>query len=75
MLFSLTNISGITGLSVIFITAALVRNGMEWLPGVVFLLLILAVRNVAIEVTRKKEILLSISVFVIVILTLLFLIN
>jgi len=48
---------------------------MEWLPGVIFILLILAVRNVAMEVTRKKEILLSISVFVIVLLTLFFITN
>jgi len=75
MLFSVTNISGISGLAVIFVTAGLTRDGMEWLPGVICLLLILAFRNIAIEVTRRKEISLSISVFVIVVLTFLFLIN
>jgi len=75
MLFSLTNILGLSGLVIIFITAGLVQDGMEWLPGVFLILVILAVRNIALEVTSRKETLLSVFAFIIVLITFLLLIN
>jgi len=74
MLFSLTNISGLSGLIIIFTTAALIRNGMEWLPGIMLLLVIIAIRNISVEVTKKQELYLSLLIFVVVLATLIFLI-
>jgi len=74
MLFSVTNISGLTGLVIIFIAAGVMRDGMEWLPGIVLLLVILAIRNVSGEVTRKQEFFLSTLIFIVVLSTFILLI-
>lgn len=55
MFFSVTNISGLTGLAIIFITAGLIRDRVEWIPGVIFLLAILIIRNRWGEVTKRQE--------------------
>jgi len=75
MLFSVTNISGIIGLIIIFILAGIFRDRFEWLIGAMVLLVIIIIRNISGEVIRKVEILLSVCIFLIVLLTLLFLIN
>lgn len=56
---------------IIFISAGFIRNGMGWLLGVTFLLVILVIRNVFGEVTKTQEFFLSLLIFVIVLATLL----
>lgn len=74
MLFSLTNISGLAGLALIFIAAGILRNGMEWIPGVVFLLVLLIIRNLSGEITKKQEFILSTLIFTVVMSTFILLI-
>ncbi len=75
MLYSVTNIFGFIGLIILFTTAGLIREGVEWLPGVLLLLLILAIRNVVIEVSWRKEVVLSVSALIIVLTSVLILVS
>jgi hypothetical protein len=74
MLFSLTNISGLAGLIIIFISAWIMKGSMEWMSAIVVLLVILIIRNLSGEVTKKQEYFLSILVFIVALSTLFLLI-
>jgi len=70
-----TNISCIAGLFTIFMIAAIFQTPFWWVAGVIALLLILALRNWLGEVSRKTEIVMTVSSWCCTSLTVVFLLN
>jgi hypothetical protein len=71
----LTNISCIAGLFTIFIIAAIYQAHFWWVAGVIAVLLIFAIRNWLGEVSRKTEIVMSVSSWCCTSITVVFLVN
>jgi hypothetical protein len=69
----LTNISCIAGLIIIFIVAAIYQTHFRWVAGVVALLLIFVLRNWLGEITRKTELIMTVSSWCCILITILFL--
>jgi hypothetical protein len=70
----MTNITGIAGLALIFILAAVHQSNFRWVAGVFAIQIILIIRNLLGEVTHKTEIIMMLAGFCFTLLTILFLI-
>jgi len=70
----MTNITGIAGLALIFILAAVHQSHFRWVVGVFAIQIILIIRNLLGEVTQKTEIIMMLAGFCSTMLTILFLI-
>jgi hypothetical protein len=68
-----TNSSCIAGLIIIFAIAAIYQTHFKWVAGVVALLLILIIRNWLGEITRKTEIIMTVSSWCCILITIVFL--
>jgi len=69
----MTNISCIAGLITIFVVAAFYQAHFRWVAGIVALLLILIIRNWLGEITRKTEIIMTVSSWCCILITIVFL--
>jgi len=68
-----TNISCIAGLITIFVVAAFYQAHFKWVAGIVALLMILIIRNWLGEITRKTEIIMTVSSWCCILITIVFL--
>jgi len=69
----MTNISCIAGLIIIFVMAAFFQTHFRWVAGVVVLLLIFIIRSQLGEITRKTELIMTVSSWCCILITILFL--
>ncbi|OQX75824.1 MAG: hypothetical protein B6D64_10955 [Bacteroidetes bacterium 4484_276] len=65
----LTNISCITSLAIIFISAAILQTQFYWIIGVAGILVIFAIRNWHGEVSRKTELFMTLLSWLFTIIT------
>jgi hypothetical protein len=69
----MTNISCIAGLIIIFVIAAINQGHFRWVAGILALLLLLIIRIWLGEITRKTEIILTVSSWCCTLITIVFL--
>ncbi|MFU8842825.1 MAG: hypothetical protein ACNA7V_03345 [Bacteroidales bacterium] len=55
MQFQAANISSVTGLTAIFLLAAFQRDGLQWIAGVVALMILFTIRNLLGEISFKTD--------------------